>query len=79
MPSTSARWAKTDLALQRLDRAIARLEQAVPPTLPRIPDLFSGDEVTRASQDYAKLDRASREVEARLDEMVDRLHAILEE
>jgi hypothetical protein len=79
VPSLSTRWAKTDVALHRLDRAIGLLEQVLPTAPQGIADLFGGDEATRASQDYAKLDHASREVEARLDTMVDRLHAILEE
>ena len=81
------RFAKTDAALDRLDKAITRLEKALaeaPPPAPpapkasAMPDLFGHDELTRAKQDYARLDHASREVEERLDAMADRLQTILE-
>jgi hypothetical protein len=43
-----------------------------------MPDLFGHDELTRARQDYARLDQASRLVESRLDAMADRLQTLLE-
>jgi hypothetical protein len=43
-----------------------------------MPDLFGHDELTRARQDYARLDQASRQVESRLDAMADRLQTLLE-
>lgn len=86
------RFTKTDAALERLDQAIARLEKAaaavpaalaVPAPTPAakssaMPDLFGHDELTRARQDYARLDQASRQVETRLDAMADRLQTLLE-
>ncbi len=84
------RFTKTEAALERLDQAIARLEKAaaaspVPITAPApapksaaMPDLFGHDELTRARQDYARLDQASRVVESRLDAMADRLQTLLE-
>ena len=81
------RFAKTDAALDRLDKAISRLEialaEAPPPAAPSpksasMPDLFGNDEVNRSRQDYAKLDHASRQVEARLDTLADRLQTILD-
>jgi BMFP domain-containing protein YqiC len=81
------RFAKTDAALDRLDKAISRLEKAVteapPPAAPSpktstMPDLFGSDELNRTRQDYAKLDQASRHVEARLDTLADRLQTILD-
>ena len=85
------RFAKTDAALDRLDKAISRLEKAAaeaaapPPALPpspktasATPDLFGSDELDRTRQDYAKLDQASRHVEARLDTLADRLQNILD-
>ena len=83
------RFAKTDAALERLDQAIARLEAAAaaaPAALssPKaakssaLPDLFGNDELTRAKQDYARLDQASRQVEGRLDAMADRLQTLLD-
>lgn len=85
------RLTKTDAALERLDQAIARLEKAaaaVPTALvlpgtaaarsSAMPDLFGHDELTRARQDYARLDQASRQVENRLDAMADRLQTLLE-
>lgn len=77
-PSSSSQWLKTDQALLRLDHAIARLEQALSAKPPLRDDLFAGEEVQKVKQDYARLDDASRLVEARLDHMVDRLQAILE-
>jgi exonuclease VII small subunit len=78
LSNSSSPWRKTDAALQRLDQAIARLERALPAAPPRAPDLFGGDELNRARQDYAQLDQASRQVEARLDQMADRLQTLLE-
>lgn len=83
------RFTKTEAALERLDQAIIRLETAVsaaPAALaaPKaakssvMPDLFGHDELTRARQDYARLDQASRQVETRLDAMADRLQTLLE-
>ena len=84
------RFTKTDAALERLDQAIARLEKiaaAAPTALAApaptakssaMPDLFGHDELTRARQDYARLDQASRQVEGRLDAMADRLQTLLE-
>jgi uncharacterized protein (DUF3084 family) len=82
------RFTKTETALERLDQAITRLEsaaQAAPAALaPKpakpsaMPDLFGHDELTRARQDYARLDQASRQVESRLDAMADRLQTLLE-
>jgi hypothetical protein len=86
------RFTKTDAALERLDQAIDRLEKAaaaVPAALATpaaaatksssaMPDLFGHDELTRARQDYARLDQASRLVESRLDTMADRLQTLLE-
>ena len=84
------RFAKTDAALDRLDQAIARLEAAAmaAPTEPAVPkaakqsaampDLFGHDELTKARQDYARLDQASRQVEGRLDSMADRLQTLLD-
>lgn len=83
------RFTKTDAALERLDQAINRLEQAAaaaPQALaaPKaakhsaLPDLFGHDELTRARQDYARLEQASRQVENRLDAMADRLQTLLE-
>jgi len=83
------RFTKTDAALERLDQAIERLEKAataVPAALATptaksssaMPDLFGHDELTRARQDYARLDQASRLVESRLDAMADRLQTLLE-
>jgi exonuclease VII small subunit len=84
------RFTKTDAALERLEQAVARLEGAVA-ALPgglsapkagkapaALPDLFGHDELTRARQDYARLDQASRQVEGRLDAMADRLQTLLE-
>jgi hypothetical protein len=81
LSTSSSRWSKTDAALNRLDQAIARLERALPAGAsapPRAPDLFAGDELSRVRQDYSKLDQASRQVEAKLDSMVDRLQDLLE-
>ena len=78
LSTASTRWAKTDAALNRLDQAIARLERAIPASPARAPDLFGGDELSQVKQDYAKLDQASRQVEAKLDGMVDRLQDLLE-
>jgi len=78
LSSSSARWAKTDAALTRLDQAISRLERAVPSAQPRTPDLFGGDDAARLRQENAKLDQASRQVEARLDTIADRLQDLLE-
>lgn len=78
MSDSSSRWSKTDAALHRLDQAVARLERALPAAPSRAPDLFGGDELPRLRQDYAKLDQASRQVEARLDDMADRLQTLLE-
>ena len=84
------RFTKTESALERLDQAINRLEAAAaampaalapPPPAPKsssMPDLFGHDELTRARQDYASLDQASRQVETRLDAMADRLQMLLE-
>ena len=86
------RFTKTEAALERLDQAIARLEKAAaaapaalavpaPPAPAKssaMPDLFGHDELTRARQDYARLDHASRQVEGRLDAMADRLQLLLE-
>ncbi len=84
------RLTKTEAALERLDQAINRLEltataapeaPASPASAPKssaIPDLFGHDELTRARQDYARLDQASRQVENRLDAMADRLQTLLE-
>jgi hypothetical protein len=82
------RFAKTDAALDRLDKAISRLEKAVteapapaapsPKTASSAPDLFGNDDLNRSRQDYAKLDQASRHVEARLDTLADRLQNILD-
>lgn len=83
---------KTDAALERLDQAITRLEKAAaaapaalaaPTAAPAakssaMPDLFGHDELTRARQDYARLDQVSRQVEGRLDAMADRLQTLLE-
>lgn len=84
------RFAKTDAALDRLGKAISRLEKAVtevppPPAPPQkstsssTPDLFGNDDLNRSRQDYAKLDQASRHVEARLDTLADRLQSILDQ
>lgn len=78
LSAASTRRDKTDAALNRLDRAIAKLECALPAAPARTPDLFGGDELSRVKQDYAKLDQASRQVEAKLDGMVDRLQDLLE-
>jgi len=78
------RFSKTDAALDRLDQAITRLERALaeapaPSAKPSgTADLFGHDELTRARQDYARLDQASRQVEDRLDAMADRLQTLLE-
>lgn len=83
------RFAKTDAALDRLDKAISRLEKALAEAQPpapapslkssaAMPDLFGNDELDRSRQDYAKLDQASRQVEARLDTLADRLQTILD-
>lgn len=84
------RFAKTDAALDRLEKAISRLEKAVaeappsPAPAPKAaasstPDLFGNDDLNRSRQDYAKLDQASRQVEARLDTLADRLQTILDQ
>ena len=77
MMSASARWAKTDAALNRLDQAIARLERAIPAGGAKAgaPDLFSSAGPDRA----AKMEQASRTVEARLDDMAERLQDLLEQ
>ena len=83
------RFAKTDAALDRLDKAISRLERALAeaplpapaapsPKSSAMPDLFGNDELNRTRQDYEKLDQASRQVEARLDGMANRLQTILD-
>jgi hypothetical protein len=85
------RFAKTDAALDRLDKVIARLEKtldetpapaqaaaAPAPKSAAIPDLFGDTELPQTRQDYAKLDQASRHVEARLDTLADRLQTILD-
>jgi hypothetical protein len=73
--------------MDRLDKAISRLEmtlaEAPPPAPPAprsaaMPDLFGNDELNRTRRDYAKLDQASRQVEARLDTLADRLQTILD-
>jgi hypothetical protein len=74
----TSRWAKTDAALDRLDRAISRLEGATPAKASATPDLFGGAELARARQDNARLEQASRQVEARLDAVADRLQDLLE-
>jgi hypothetical protein len=73
--SPSTRWAKTDAALNRLDQAITRLERAipVPGSKPRAPDLFGNDDRV------AKMEQASHTVEARLDDMAERLQDLLEQ
>jgi hypothetical protein len=90
--TVTLRFAKTDAALDRLDKVIARLETtldeapapapvpAAPPpkSAAAIPDLFGDTELTQSRQDYAKLDQASRHVEARLDTLADRLQTILD-
>jgi hypothetical protein len=78
MSSETSRWAKTDAALNRIDQAIARLEAMMTVPEPKMPDLFGNDDLGRARKDYAKLDQASRQVEARLDDMATRLQALLE-
>lgn len=83
------RFSKTEAALERLNQAITQLEAAAaaaPAALTvqkagkasAMPDLFGDDELTRARQDYARLDQASRVVETRLDAMADRLQTLLE-
>jgi len=75
-----SRWAKTDAALNRLDQAISRLERAIPAGgKPRAPDLFGNDELGQARKELAKMDQASRQVEARLDDMAERLQDMLEQ
>jgi hypothetical protein len=82
----------SEAALTRLETAVARLEKAM--TAPAKPkaapardlfapaadssDLFAGDELTRSKQDYARLEGATRKVEERIDDMVDRLQTMLE-
>jgi hypothetical protein len=90
--TVTLRFAKTDAALDRLDKAIARLEKTLdeapapspvpaapsPKSAAAIPDLFGDTELPQTRQDYAKLDQASRHVEARLDTLADRLQSILD-
>ncbi len=45
---------------------------------PQSQDLFGADELARAHQDYAKLESASRTVEQRIDQVVDRLQTLME-
>ena len=85
---TDAALDRLDQAISRLEKAVAEApppaSSAPPPPSPSpksasaTPDLFGTDEVDRTRQDYAKLDQASRHVEARLDTLADRLQNILE-
>ena len=62
-------------AIERLERALLRLENA---TAKPKADLFGGEDLRLAHDDYARLDGTARLVEARLDSVIDRLKIILE-
>ncbi len=63
-------------ALERLDRAVQRLEGAAGQAHG---DLFLAEDLRRARDDYARLDHTTRLVEARLDGVIGRLKFVLEE
>jgi hypothetical protein len=63
-------------AIARLEQALQRLEGVM---RPQNGDLFHTDGLHRARQDYACLDEATKTVEARLDDIIDRLQLLLGE
>ena len=63
-------------ALERLDRALQRLEEGL--TQRGNADLFLAREVEEARADYERLDQASRQVEARIDDVIGRLRTLLD-
>jgi uncharacterized protein with von Willebrand factor type A (vWA) domain len=73
-----AHLAKTDAALQRLDQAVARLEWLLPKCADPGQDVEAMAAVSPDAAAYATLDSASRQVEARLDLVVERLQSLLE-
>ena len=63
-------------ALERLDRAVQRLEGVAGQAHG---DLFLAEDLRQARDDYARLDHTTRLVEARLDGVIGRLKLVLGE
>ncbi|OIQ92782.1 hypothetical protein GALL_253030 [mine drainage metagenome] len=68
---------RSRVALQSLERALARLEGVV--ARGHHGDLFLAQQLQAMKADYARLDETSRAVEERLDATIGRLRSLLEE
>lgn len=76
MHQESTYFARSRAAIDKLERAVMRLEGAL--GRPK-GDLFVNDALRAAQDDYVRLEGTAQMVETRLDAVIDRLKTILEE